>query len=200
MKDYMMCKCMKDCYMDSMCNDDKMDRPLCNMCGLTPLCPPNYIMPTAKDDKKDMDCKDMTDIRPMYMEQNTCDMYDDMDYCHCMHDCMHHCMNPGMDHCMHHDMNPGMDNCMHHGMNPGMDNCMHYDMNPGMHHDMHCCMPPYMHSEMMCHPMMMWGHGGMHPMMGGYPGMNPMMCGCDGMHPMMYSRELDFEEFDLDED
>lgn len=174
MKDYMMCDCMKDSYMDCMCNDDKMmERPLCDMCGLTPLCPTNDNNPKQKDKKKDMCYDDIVDNDPIYMGQGDCS-------CH-MHD----------DHCKHHGMH-------HHHMDD-MNSCMCDGMYHDMHHGMHY---PMMHPMMMSCPMMC-GCYGMHPMMmGGYGGMNPMMdgCGCDGINPMMYTRDLNFEEFDIDED
>ena len=182
MKDYMMCDCMKDSYMDCMCNDDKMmERPLCDMCGLTPLCPTNYNKPKQKDKKKDKCYDDIVDNDPIYMGKDNCG-------CH-MHD---------------------KDHCKHHG--DYMDDCMCDGMHHGMHHGMHCPMmhPMMMPYPMMCgcygmNPMMMggYGYGGMNPMMmGGYEGMNPMMdgCGYGGMNPMMYARDLDFEEFDIDDD
>ncbi|NMA58700.1 hypothetical protein [Clostridium cochlearium] len=149
MKDYMFCNYMKDCYMDSMCDEDSINRPLCNMCGLTPLCPPNYIMPMAKESKEDMACKDMSSASPMYMGENICGMQD--------------------------NMWPGMHQGMHYGMCPMMGGCG----------GMYPMMPGY----------------GMGPMMGGgCYGMHPMMGQCGEMEPMMYNREVDFEEFDLDEE
>lgn len=166
-----MCNCMKDCYMDSMCDESKMDRPLCNMCGLTPLCPPNSVLPVEKKPKKQMDCKENTEINPMHM--------------HDMQHCMYHNMQPGM--------HPGMQHCM---CCPMMYNMMQNPMMGGCGHEMQ---NPMMGGCGQMSPMM-GGCGQMGPMMGGYGQMSPMMDGCGQMSPMTCNRDLEFEEFDLDEE